>query len=78
MGLEVTLANGQKALNTTAFNFLGLNNNEQLKAAAVEALSHYGVGTCGPPGFYGTLGTVTPWTQTSHLTQYVCRYTLGN
>lgn len=38
-----------------SFNFLGLLNNEEIKESALTALRKYGVGSCGPPGFYGTL-----------------------
>lgn len=38
-----------------SFNFLGLLNNEEIKESALSALRKYGVGSCGPPGFYGTL-----------------------
>ncbi len=30
-------------------------NREQIKEKAIEALRKYGVGSCGPPGFYGTI-----------------------
>ena len=42
-------------MNFASFNFLGLLNNEEIKESALSALKKYGVGTCGPPGFYGTL-----------------------
>lgn len=43
-GGEITLANGQKALNFCANNYLGLANNPQLIAAAKEALDTHGYG----------------------------------
>ena len=36
-------------------NFLGLMNRESIKEKAITALRKYGVGSCGPPGFYGTI-----------------------
>ena len=41
---EITLKNGQKALNFCANNYLGLANNPQLIAAAKEALETHGYG----------------------------------
>jgi serine palmitoyltransferase len=39
----------------SSFNFLGYLNNQDLRQDAVKTLRSYGVGSCGPPGFYGTL-----------------------
>lgn len=36
-------------------DFLGLRGHEKVKQAAQAAIRKYGVGTCGPSGFYGTL-----------------------
>lgn len=43
-GAEITLANGTKALNFCANNYLGLANNPELIAAAHEALDSHGYG----------------------------------
>jgi len=43
-GAEITLANGTKALNFCANNYLGLSNNPQLIAAAKKALDSHGYG----------------------------------
>lgn len=48
---------GKSVLNLASFNFTGLAGNENIKNLAVETLRKYGLGSCGPPGFYGTLGT---------------------
>lgn len=48
---------GKLAINLASFNFSGLAGNEHIKQRAVETLRKYGLGSCGPPGFYGTLGT---------------------
>ncbi|KAH3764846.1 serine palmitoyltransferase 1 [Pelomyxa schiedti] len=38
----------------SSFNFLGLLQSSELKAAAAEVLAEVGCGSCGPRGFYGT------------------------
>lgn len=48
--------NGKTVVNLASFNFTGLAGNEQIKQSAIETLRKYGLGSCGPPGFYGTLG----------------------
>lgn len=50
---KITL-NGQECVNFASFNFLGLLDNERIKQKALSSLKKYGVGTCGPRGFYGT------------------------
>jgi hypothetical protein len=37
-------------------NWQGFVENEKMKQVAIETLRNYGVGTCGPSGFYGTIG----------------------
>ncbi|RKO99153.1 hypothetical protein CXG81DRAFT_14917 [Caulochytrium protostelioides] len=54
-GLRTKLIDGKQVANFASYNFLGLLNHETIKEKAIEALHTYGVGTCGPPGFYGTL-----------------------
>ncbi|CAG8547620.1 4457_t:CDS:10 [Diversispora eburnea] len=46
-------------MNLGNFDFLGFSVNEHLKEKAIETLRHYGVGSCGPPGFYGTIDVHT-------------------
>ncbi|KAK7683653.1 hypothetical protein QCA50_013029 [Cerrena zonata] len=53
-GPKPKLANGKTVLNLASYNFTGLAGNEDIKARAVETLKKYGLGSCGPPGFYGT------------------------
>ena len=56
-GPRPKLANtGKQVLNLASFNFTGLAGNETIKVCAIETLRKYGVGSCGPPGFYGTIG----------------------
>ncbi|KAI9452056.1 serine palmitoyltransferase [Lactarius psammicola] len=55
-GPRPKLANtGKQVLNLASFNFTGLAGNETIKERAIETLRKYGVGSCGPPGFYGTI-----------------------
>jgi serine palmitoyltransferase len=50
------VSTGKTATNLASFNFTGLGGNEQIKQRAIDTLRKYGLGSCGPPGFYGTLG----------------------
>ncbi|KAG8956945.1 serine palmitoyltransferase component, partial [Tulasnella sp. 419] len=49
------LNTGKTVLNLASYNFTGLQNNETIKERAIETLRKYGLGSCGPPGFYGTI-----------------------
>ena len=56
-GPKPKLANtGKTVVNLASFNFTGLSGNEFIKQRAVETLRKYGLGSCGPPSFYGTVG----------------------
>ena len=57
-GPKTKLSNGKTVINLASYNFLNFGNLERLRNKAVETLHDYGVGACGPPGFYGTLGTL--------------------
>ncbi|XP_059500577.1 serine palmitoyltransferase 1 isoform X1 [Stegostoma tigrinum] len=48
------VVNDRRCINFASFNFLGLLDNEKVKNVALTSLKKYGVGTCGPRGFYGT------------------------
>ncbi|XP_044945449.1 serine palmitoyltransferase 1-like [Mustela putorius furo] len=48
------MVNGKKCVNFASFNFLGLLDNARVKVAVLASLKKYGMGTCGPRGFYGT------------------------
>ncbi|KAL0963188.1 hypothetical protein UPYG_G00350870 [Umbra pygmaea] len=48
------IVNGKECINFASFNFLGLLDNKRVKEKALASLKKYGVGTCGPRGFYGT------------------------
>ncbi|KZV91357.1 PLP-dependent transferase [Exidia glandulosa HHB12029] len=54
-GVRPTLVTGQQVVNLASFNFVGLVGNEHIKTRSVETLRKYGLGSCGPPGFYGTI-----------------------
>lgn len=45
----------KRCLNLASFNYLNFVGDEGVEKAAVDALRHYGVGSCGPRGFYGTM-----------------------
>jgi len=47
--------NGNDCLNLCTMNFLGFVGNEEVEKAAIKTLRNYGVGSCGPRGFYGTV-----------------------
>ncbi|KAF9484302.1 serine palmitoyltransferase [Pholiota conissans] len=49
------VSTGKPTTNLASFNFTGLAGNEHIKQRAIETLRKYGLGSCGPPGFYGTL-----------------------
>lgn len=53
-GPKVKLTNGRTVANLASYNFYNFTANEMLKEKAVKTLRTYGVGPCGPPGFYGT------------------------
>ncbi|KAI0225490.1 Serine palmitoyltransferase 1 [Lamellibrachia satsuma] len=54
LGKYVTLS-GQKCLNMATLNFLGMVGKQAIEEEAVKSLKMYGVGSCGPRGFYGTV-----------------------
>lgn len=47
---------GKECLNLASHNYLGLLEHELLEERAIQSLHKYGVGSCGPRGFYGTVG----------------------
>lgn len=46
---------GQRLIDVSSFGFLGLSSHRAVKDAAKDAVRKYGVGSCGPRGFYGTM-----------------------
>lgn len=53
-GVRVVIE-GRKVLNMVSFNFLGLAGDGSVRDAAAATIEKYGVGSCGPRGFYGTI-----------------------
>lgn len=52
---RIQTAGGSRLVtNLASYNFYNFNANETLKEKAIATLRKYGVGPCGPPGFYGT------------------------
>ncbi|ODM22858.1 hypothetical protein SI65_00447 [Aspergillus cristatus] len=54
VGPKSKLSNGRTVMNLGSVNFYNFNTNESLKEKAIQTLRNYGVGPCGPRGFYGT------------------------
>ncbi|KAK9469897.1 pyridoxal phosphate-dependent transferase [Lipomyces arxii] len=52
-GPKVKLTTGRSVWNLASANMFNLVNSPALKEAAIKTLREYGVGTCGPSGFYG-------------------------
>ncbi|OAL54834.1 serine palmitoyltransferas-like protein 1 [Pyrenochaeta sp. DS3sAY3a] len=53
-GPKSKLSNGRTVTNLASYNFYNFLSSETLKEKAIATLRTYGVGPCGPPGFYGT------------------------
>lgn len=53
-GKYITIDN-VKCLNMCTNNYLGLADHSALESSAIEAVRRYGVGSCGPRAFYGTM-----------------------
>lgn len=47
---------GNRCLNLATHNYLGLVENQKIEESTIECMNKYGVGSCGPRGFYGTVG----------------------
>jgi serine palmitoyltransferase len=54
-GTKIKDTHGNSYTNFSSFDVLGLQGNQSLIDNAKKVLREYGVGTCGPRGFYGTL-----------------------
>ncbi|KAH9834834.1 serine palmitoyltransferase [Rhodofomes roseus] len=53
-GPKPKLANGKTVLNLASYNFAGLAGNQIIKERCIDILRRYGLGSCSPPGFYGS------------------------
>ncbi|KAF1886485.1 hypothetical protein Lal_00045718 [Lupinus albus] len=49
------IINGKEVVNFASANYLGLIGHQKLLDSCSSALEKYGVGSCGPRGFYGTI-----------------------
>lgn len=54
VGKRITV-DGKDCLNLGTHNYLGLLESPEIQANAISAIEKYGVGSCGPRGFYGTV-----------------------
>jgi serine palmitoyltransferase len=50
---------GKPVINMAVYDWLGFVEDDRLKEAAIKTLREYGVGSCGPMGFYGTIDVHT-------------------
>ncbi|XP_028112719.1 long chain base biosynthesis protein 1-like [Camellia sinensis] len=50
-----TIINGKEVVNFASANYLGFVGHDKLIESCTSALEKYGVGSCGPRGFYGTV-----------------------
>lgn len=54
VGKRITV-DGVDCLNMATHNYLGLLEDKAIEEASIRSLRKYGVGSCGPRGFYGTV-----------------------
>uniref|UniRef100_A0A1I8FDI2 Serine palmitoyltransferase 1 n=1 Tax=Macrostomum lignano TaxID=282301 RepID=A0A1I8FDI2_9PLAT len=55
VGRSVTYSDGRTLVNFATGNFLDFIGEARIRDRALASLRHYGVGSCGPRGFYGTM-----------------------
>lgn len=48
------IINGKNCLNIGSHNYLGFLDNKHIENRAISIIEKYGVGSCGPRGFFGT------------------------
>ncbi|KAK9462946.1 pyridoxal phosphate-dependent transferase [Lipomyces oligophaga] len=53
VGPRVRLSTGKTVMNLASSNMFNMLNFDVIKEAAIDTVREYGVGSCGPPGFYG-------------------------
>jgi serine palmitoyltransferase len=44
-------------MNLASYNFLGITGHPAIREKVKQTIKKYGVGSCGPRGFYGTIDT---------------------
>ncbi|XP_050425760.1 serine palmitoyltransferase 1 [Adelges cooleyi] len=49
------LINGRSCINFATHNYFSFTDDKSVENAVIEAVNKYGVGTCGPRAFYGTI-----------------------
>lgn len=54
VGKRITV-DGVECLNLSSHNYMGLLEDDSILESALKSLRKYGVGSCGPRGFYGTV-----------------------
>ncbi|XP_012278806.1 serine palmitoyltransferase 1 [Orussus abietinus] len=54
VGKKITV-NNSDCLNLGTHNYLDFIDNKEIEKRAIETIEKYGVGSCGPRGFYGTV-----------------------
>lgn len=47
---------GHHCLNLATHNYLSFVDKSVIEERAIKSIRKYGVGSCGPRGFYGTVG----------------------
>ena len=50
------VVDGKECKNFATMNLLGLLGNKKIEKETEACIRKYGVGSCGPRGFYGTFG----------------------
>lgn len=60
---KIVCVDNKMCLNAATHNYLGLLEHPDLEEAAIRCLKKYGVGSCGPRGFYGTVGEISLYFQ---------------
>ena len=53
-GTHKAVINGKQVTNLLSGDFLGFSSDQKMQEAAQQTIEKYGVGSCGPRGFYGT------------------------
>lgn len=56
-GYEVETMEHGTLIDFSSYDFYGMNRNKRIEKTLRETLDGYGVGSCGPRGFYGTIDT---------------------
>lgn len=55
---RVTVNGIPDVIHAARCNYLGMSGHEELNKESEDVMRKYGVGACGPRGFYGTIGIV--------------------